>query len=50
VNARLREASARVSLPPSSTSIDAPQSQTTAERWNALLEHLAERLHDDRPS
>jgi bifunctional DNase/RNase len=48
-HARLNEATARaasLSTPPA----DAPLTQTAADRWNALLDHLAERLHDDRPS
>jgi bifunctional DNase/RNase len=30
--------------------VDEPLSQSTAERWNALLQHLADKLHDERPS
>ncbi len=30
--------------------VDAPLLQTTSERWNQLLEHLREKIVDERPS
>lgn len=45
---RLKDAAAR-SQPPESA-VDEPLSQSTAERWNTLLLHLADKLQDERPS
>jgi len=49
---RVVEAAAR-SQPPGEArggAVDEPLSQSTAERWNTLLQHLADKLHDERPS
>jgi bifunctional DNase/RNase len=49
---RVVDAAAR-SQPPGEAragAVDEPLSQSTAERWNALLQHLADKLHDERPS
>jgi hypothetical protein len=33
------------------SAVDEPLAQTTAERWNSLLQRLADKVHDDdRPS
>ena len=47
VHARLQEAASRVVR---DDGVDAPTTQTTTERWNQLLAHMADRLVDDRPS
>lgn len=49
---RLRDAAARSSPPTaaSGAAVDEPLTQSTAERWNTLLQHLAEKIHDERPS
>lgn len=49
---RVVEAAARAQPPSDSRggAVDEPLTQTTAERWNALLQHLADKLHDERPS
>jgi bifunctional DNase/RNase len=52
IHQRVVEAAAR-SQPPVETrggAVDEPLSQSTAERWNTLLQHLADKLHDERPS
>ncbi len=49
---RVVEAAAR-SQPPAEGrggAVDEPLSQSTAERWNTLLQHLADKLQDERPS
>ena len=49
VHARLVEASARQQAQ-KDVAVDAPLLQTTSERWNQLLEHLREKIVDERPS
>ncbi|MDP2344316.1 MAG: DUF151 domain-containing protein [Deltaproteobacteria bacterium] len=49
VHARLVEAAARQQAQ-KDVGVDAPQLQTTSERWNQLLEHLREKIVDERPS
>ena len=52
IHQRVTEAAAR-SQPPIEArggAVDEPLSQSTAERWNALLQHLADKLPDERPS
>ncbi len=52
IHQRVVEAAAR-SQPPMEArggAVDEPLSQSTAERWNTLLQHLADKLHDERPS
>ncbi len=47
VHARLQEAASRVAV---DDGVDTPVLQSTTERWNQLLAHLADRLVDERPS
>lgn len=46
---RLLEAAARQHAKDES-GVDAPLLQTTGERWNQLLQHLSQKLVDERPS
>jgi bifunctional DNase/RNase len=46
---RLKDAAARAAID-ADVAVDEPVVQSTADRWNALLAHLAERVHDERPS
>lgn len=52
VDERIGEAAARMraAIDARSSAVDEPPIQSTAERWNALLEHLKDRLVDERPS
>ncbi len=52
VDERVVEAAARMqaAVDARSSAVDEPPIQSTAERWNALLEHLKDRLVDERPS
>ena len=47
VHARLQEAAKRAAV---DDGVDAAAVQTTSERWNQLLAHLADRVVDERPS
>lgn len=49
VHARLLDAEARQKRQ-QDTGVDTPLLQTTSERWNQLLEHLREKIVDERPS
>ncbi len=46
---RLKDAAARAAVC-TDVAVDEPVVQSTADRWNTLLAHLAERVFDDRPS
>ncbi len=50
LNRRLQDAAPRGTAGTDSA-VDEPLAQTTAERWNTLLQRLADKVHDDdRPS
>jgi bifunctional DNase/RNase len=52
VDDRVVEAAARMqaAVDARQSAVDEPHVQSTTERWNTLLEHLKDRLYDERPS